>query len=344
MVSELFKLNEMQSGHQRYGGGVAVGLVVFVAIVTVGVVVASRDPGSGSSQLDVIAGVPLLRGAYRTEGELADGLRIPEGAVLLGDLWPSDRIHVSEVESDGRGWSATFLLVGDLQYVADDVGAQAEHLGLRPLVQEDGVLVDCYLEDMVGCDQVWHDASRLLKMTIERGMVQTPSGRRPTSSLELSYATLPDGVELEPSSSTSDEQASWPDEPTPDGWPEPPGPGDGLGDGLIPEPADNPEAYPISLLVPEGAHAVVAPAPGSGAAGTYTALLHVSGDLDAVWSDLTEQVRAEVGAQNIDEGRWTFEGAEGRSTSGWVAGGDYYDLYSITTNGRSWISIATSYD
>jgi hypothetical protein len=53
------------------------------------VVLQSDSDAVSTGLLDDVGGVPVLAGAYRTEGELADGLTVPSGTALLGDSTPT---------------------------------------------------------------------------------------------------------------------------------------------------------------------------------------------------------------------------------------------------------------
>jgi hypothetical protein len=131
-----------------------------------------------------------------------------------------------------------------------------------------------------------------------------------------------------------------PDEPLPTDWPEPPGPGERLGDGITPSDALD---EVLSLRLPEGAHAVVAPWPTGGNAANYEAIVAVTGDPDRVLADLVEQI---VGffESDVQDSTEEIDGSPIRTVRGDQAGGSKLDLVATTVGDRTWITVSTGYD
>ena len=323
----------------RLSGRRVVGVVVVVTMLLAGAGVAAAvllaDDASDTSDdgFDDVAGVPLLAGAYRESGPLADGLEVPEGTVLLGDVLYDDALYTY----DGvgvEGWTAGFLVVGDLDDVVADVARQAADLGLGTPVDE-YLRAECaqqpWLPGTVECSASWEGPAQLLRANVLRG---TADEGRPVSVLWLTS-----NRRGRPDAGVPEEQdLDMPDEPLPGGWPEPPGPGDGLGEGIV-----RPDGGVVSLRVPDGARAVVAPWPTGGNDANYDALLAVDGDLDAVLDDLAGQIEARVG-DPTQQGSGTVDSHEVRSVYGSQAGGDSYDVNAVTVDGRSWVHVSTGYD
>jgi hypothetical protein len=310
----------------------------------------SGDDPSGS-MFDEVAGIPLLAGAYRTDGDLADDLVVPSGAVLLGDVLPIDQIHTFGRTELAPGWKAALLAVGPLPDIVDDLDRQATGLGLELLVGEDFFGAHCEAASSyvpaagtVECRRAWLGGSAELYVSIVRGLISPGAASattRPVSVLSMEYADL---AELGPSTaslpeSTASSTTTVPDPPLPDGWPEPPGAGEGLGDGIL-GPAD---PNLVSLRVPPGAHAVVVPWPIGGNAANYATVLAITGDLDAVLADLLDQISVRTDGV-VSAETSTIDGIEVRTIYGSQAGGDEYDLHAATIKGRSWVMVRTGYD
>lgn len=332
----------------RLSGRRVVGIVVLVAVLVAGAGVGGAvlladddDPETGDDNdggrdgggFDDVAGVPLLAGAYRESGPLADGLEVPEGTVLLGDVLYDDALYLHG-NVTVEGWTAGFLVVGDLDDVVADVARQAADLGLGTPVDEyrrAGCSPQPWLPGTVECSASWESPAQRLSADVLRG---TTDEGRPVSVLWLTSdrggrpdAGVPEEQDLE-----------MPDEPLPGGWPEPPGPGDGLGEGIV-----GPDGGVVSLRVPDGARAVMTAWPTGGTGTNYDAVLAVDGDLDAVLDDLAAQIERRVEGP-AQRGSGTVDGHEVRSVYGSQAGGDSYDIHAVTVDGRSWIRVSTGYD
>ena len=331
----------------RLSGRRVVGIVVLVAVLlaTAGVggavLLADDDTETGGGGIDdggggrivELAGVPLLAGAYRASGPLADGLEVPGGTVLLGDVLYDDALYLYDNVAI-EGWTAGFLVVGDLDGVVADIARQAADLGLGTPVDEDrraGCSPQPWLSGTVECSASWESPAQLLRADVLRG---TTDGGRPVSVLWLTSERRG-----RPDAGVPEEQdLGMPEEPLPDGWPEPPGPGDGLGDGIV-----EPDGGVVSLRVPDGARAVMSAWPTGGISTNYDAVLAVDGDLDAVLDDLAAQIERRVeGPAQRRSG--TVDGHEVRSVYGSQAGGDSYDIHAVTLDGRSWVRVSTGYD
>jgi hypothetical protein len=138
----------------------------------------------------------------------------------------------------------------------------------------------------------------------------------------------------------ADEAPLLPD-PGPGGWPELPGPGDHVGDGITP-PDDR---LVLSLRIPEGARSVVAPWPTGGNARNHQAILAVDehADAGAVMADLSAQVHDWFGADATEETD-ELAGARRHAVRGDQAGGSKLELVATTLGERTWITVATGYD
>ena len=315
----------------------------------------SGSEGSGTAGLstggvvdggtDDVEGVPVLSDAYRTEGELADGLTVPPGTALLGDVLPA-RPFLFEGLAEGDGWEAFLLVVGDMAAVLDDLDGQVARLGMEPV--SDGHYTGCggsqYQpgEGVVECRAGWLSDELAVSAVLVRGVVEegsTSNTSRPVSLLTLEVVRL-DGsgatTTVAPSTTTA---APAPNEPLPPDWPEPPGPGEHLGDGIVSP--DTPEV--LSLRLPEGANAVVAPWPRGGAVATYGAVVAVTGDSDQVLVDLAEQIDGHFESSFQDSSQ-EIDGTSIRTIQGDNAGGDLLELVATTVGDRTWITVSTSYD
>jgi hypothetical protein len=379
-------------------GGRAALIAVLLALVAGAVaagVGALRSGSATGDELDDVDGVPLLRGAYRTDGPLADGLTVPVGTVLLGDMLPADDIYISRPEH-GTGWRAFLLVTGGFPDVVAELADQASELGLPASIDE--FWNRCYPPDVdgiAGCYLRWSDDSRALQASMWRGFVtsRTEPPGRPISLLQIELADVPAAAAPTPPSTSVPASTSVPppttvvtsdavpsastvvpppsraiaaglgpafapvaaisgrdvprgddvvDPPFPEGWTDPPGPGELLGHGIVTPPPEIDQV--LSLRVPHGAHAVVAPWPApEGHGPIYGALLAVTGDLDAVMDDLAGQIAGRVDGDPAIE-RGTVGGATVQSTHGSQAGGDEYLATAVTIDGRSWVWVRTGYD
>jgi hypothetical protein len=400
-------------------------LVVAAAVLLVmgGALVVARGSGSEGSGtgglsagggvvdggIDDVDGVPVLSGAYRTEGDLADGLMVPPGTVLLGDVLPTRPFILGSPVDDPPGWEAFLLVVGDMAAVLDDLDAQVARLGMEPI--PDGFYAaGCQPTDyqppegLVECRRGWLGAELAASAVLLRGVVQEGFGSdtsRPVSLLTLEVgrldgagvtttsaapgvpgppatvassttiaapgtlatappATISPSTTIVPSTpvaparrlgplggssgATSLRAAQVPptvppSEPLPSDWPEPPGPGERLGDGITP-----PDARDVlSLRLPEGANAVVAPWPTGGNAANYEAIVAVTGDPDQVLADLVEQIEGFFDS-DVQDSTQEIDGDPIRTVRGDQAGGSKLDLVAATVGDRTWITVSTGYD
>ncbi len=317
------------------------------------------DTPPGSPRFDRVAGVPLLHGAYRDEGELADGVLVPEGTVLVGAPMPVD--HRSSGTGYEYGWAATLLLVGETaDVVVDDLDGQARALDLERVAAGGQDFPACRLihrGHVRSCEATWQGPTARLSVWVARGRIPGAhvAGEfdglhtqvdRPISTVRLRVDHPSAGHE------PTDAPPARPCEPPPNGpfpevveagwdmpgdWPLPPGPGDRLGDDILPTGAD----VPVGLLeLPEAAQAVSPLSPGTGQALSYRAMVAVTGSLDAVWTSLADQIRAHV--PDVDERTGRFGDGEIRTLSGSYPEGVCYALQAATVDGRSWIEVSSS--
>lgn len=340
------------------------GAVAVVAVVRSG----PTGDGASSGGYDEVDGVPVLAGAYRTDGDLGDGLVVPEGTALLGDVLPATEMFVPPFPGrDGDGWEATLLMVGDMADVLDDLARQATDLGLELHDDDfygDGCGPSGYQppEGMVVCRFAWIGGDAWLQAEAWRGVVPAGTGAvedRPVSLLFVGFArpvpgasagtttVVPPTVIAPPAlrsrrpGPAQPSPGDVPDEPLPDGWAEPPGPGDHVGDGITPPDDDS----VLSLRLPEGVHSVVAPWPTGGNARNHGALLAVDGgaEADAVIDDLAAQVSDWFGPDaRVNSG--DVDGIERRTVRGDQAGGSKLDLVAVPVGARTWITVETGYD
>jgi hypothetical protein len=356
-------------------------VAVVVVVVGAGLVFARRtDPGldlgsgpAADGELDELSGVPVLAGAYRAEGDLADGLAVPQGTVLLGEVLPDGAVFGGGAVGQVPGWRALLLVHGDLSEVLDDLTGQATDLGLEPY-QNDLYSPGCTATDyqppegLVECREAWQNDDLWVDATIWRGVV--PAGfssetARPVSLLTLQLgrlgaagpptspaipatatagASAPSTVvaprPLRSSSPSNAPPATTPDEPLPGGWSEPPGPGQWLGDGI----AEPDGRDVLSLRLPDGAHAVIAPWPTGGNAPNYAAIVAVTGDPEVVLADLDAQIDVWFDSDVYRPDPTVIDGALITLVRGDQAGGSKLDLTAFTIDDHTWITVSTGYD
>jgi hypothetical protein len=387
------------------GGRVAL-VAVVLALVLGAVVSGTRALLSGSprsesttgGEFDEIAGVPLLRGAYRTDGPLADDLTVPEGTVLLGEVLPADDLFLPG-PGEGTGWRAFLLVTGDVSDVVAGLANQASAIGMSQ-VDDDEFWNECSppapqpdADGVATCRILWGDDERVLQASVWRGNEKSsddlaarpislmqvevadlaatesppasPPAAAPTTVVPPATAVTPDAVPADPAvgveplptvidragpvvvpvvpvvhaDAVADDDV---DPPFPQGWTEPPGPGELLGDGFVVPPPEVDQV--LSLRVPQGAHAIVAPWPTpEGHGPIYSALLSVTGDVDAVMQDFAVQIADRVDG-DPSVGSRAVDGAMLRSTGGSQAGGDGYRVLAVTLDDRSWVWVHTGYD
>lgn len=303
-----------------------VAAVAALVLAVAGVAAAGLRSSSDDDPIDTPAsveesGIPVLDGAYREEGPLADGLVVPAGTALLGDVFHRPATLTDEFRVALEGWDAHLLVVGDLDDVMADLEVQADELSLRAELTDGCGGGEPQPAGRIACGAAWRGDEFVLSAVLVRGEIRGT----PVSILDLSTSPVVGEGEA---SSTFDP----PDEPLPTGWSDPPGPGDPLA-------AEAATAELQPLRVPEGAHAVIVPWAWFDEG--YTAVLAVDGDLDAVLDDFEQQLDA------LDIGPVTRESYEAGGADGVVlyahqAGGRDYSFIANTTNGRSWISLRTS--
>ncbi|MGH9212451.1 MAG: hypothetical protein ACRD2C_17505 [Acidimicrobiales bacterium] len=374
----------------------AVAVAAVLVVAGAGVLVARQsddDDAVAGGELDDVEGVPVLAGAYRTDGELADGLAIPPGTVLLGDVLLEPFVTAPGRAGSGTpGWRAFLLVVGDMSAVLDDLERQASNLGLESYEEwpyAPGCEATQYVppEGLVECGRAWTSDTVWLWAVTWRGVVPAGSGSqtdRPVSLLTVELGRLDPGASatttapsappptvvappatqplrtlspatqrelsgpplgLDTPARTSSLQVlqapptTTPDSPLPDDWPAPPGPGERLGHGITPDDGGS----VLSLRLPQGAHAVIAPWPTGGNATNYAAIVAVAGDIDSVLADLAAQVHDWFGS-DVHEDATEVDGVAVRTVRGDDAGGSKLDLTAVTVNDRAWITVSTSYD
>lgn len=297
----------------------AVALVV-PAIVAAAVRLASGEDDTDGTQVPAaveISGIPVLEGAYRDQGPLADGLSVPNGTVLLGDLFP----YI--MESGDIGWSAHLLVFGDLDEAAADLERQVSDLGYRREFSNRCDAVPPPVERTV-CSVYWTNDELRVDSDLTRGRIRGES----VSILELRLSEAPpDG-----GSETAPPALDPPEAPLPVEWSDLTGPGDQLADRVD-------TARLPSLRIPEGARSVI-PAWGFFDIG-YSALLAVDGDVDAVLDDFEQQLEElDIGTAS----RETFQVEDAEVEVLYVTDDDArtYLLNATTVHGRTWIFVNAS--
>jgi hypothetical protein len=302
---------------------------------------------------DAVDGVPLRPGTFRAGGELADGLRVPEGTVLLGDVLPTDRAQPSRAEP-GSGWRAYLLVAGEMGDVLLDVARQADAAGLVPVADIAAAAGDLPPAEAWGCrrdDPGWHGrqacrfawrgaGGRELRAELDRGRrASTGEEDAPVSLLALTVVDRTAG----PVPATAPAVPTMPeftgtDPGLPGGWAEPPAAGERLGEGVVPA-----EGAVAPLRLPEAADALVAPWPTGDTGLAYGGIAELTGDVDAALADLAAQLRERTGREVPVEHATVPGAAIDRLVAG-VPGEGSYVVTATTVADRTWLTVETSYD
>jgi hypothetical protein len=245
-------------------------------LVVGALMVACSDDSGGTSFL--ADELPLLPGP----GEpLLDGYVVPEGAQLLGEVFPFDQL-VFDGHHAESSWTASFVVAGDPRIPLDDVLDQARSDGME-------TRSNCIVRpEQVDCQA---RARKVIDGFLE-GEVVFRVTRGPTSqSGGISYQRFAPGVRpvdgsFIPGVWDDPQDEHWTPSP-PASFPpaEVPGRRPGVGEPF----AEDQQGVDPLIVVPEGTVVALPVAEDTCATGGFDAVLFIPGDLAPVVADVEEQ-------------------------------------------------------